>query len=84
MAPRWRPRHTMYLAASLSAWGDRMWTFAVGLYMVYATPDSLRLTAIYGLVISVSVIALGASVGRWVDTTERLRGEDVPEGGGEG
>ncbi|KAF0288728.1 Solute carrier family 40 member 1 [Amphibalanus amphitrite] len=73
MAPRWRPRHTMYLVASLSAWGDRMWTFAVGLYMVYATPDSLRLTAIYGLVISTSVIALGASVGRWVDTTARLR-----------
>ncbi|XP_037089441.1 solute carrier family 40 member 1-like [Pollicipes pollicipes] len=70
---RWQPRHTMYLAASLSAWGDRMWTFAVGLYMVYATPNSLRLTALYGLVISVSVIVLGAPVGRWVDHTARLR-----------
>merc|ERR1712055_663385 len=34
--------------------------------------ESLRLTAIYGLVIAASVILFGASVGRFIDKTRRL------------
>jgi len=33
---------------------------------------SLRLTATYGLVIAATVIALGASIGRWIDRSRRL------------
>jgi hypothetical protein len=31
----------IYLGHTLSSWGDRMWGFAVGLYMVILFPDSL-------------------------------------------
>merc|ERR1719234_1609388 len=42
-----------------------MWWFAGGCYMLELLPSSLRLTAIYGLVIA-------ASVGRLVDTMGRI------------
>ncbi|KAK8384993.1 hypothetical protein O3P69_014512 [Scylla paramamosain] len=37
------------------------------------TPGSLRLAAIYGAALALTVIVLGAPVGRWVDRTSRLR-----------
>merc|ERR1712013_109116 len=43
-----------------------------GCYMLELLPSSLRLTAIYGLVIAASVIVFGASVGRLVDTMGRI------------
>merc|ERR1719234_1857706 len=49
-----------------------MWWFAGGCYMLELLPSSLRLTAIYGLVIAASVIVFGASVGRLVDTMGRI------------
>jgi len=62
----------VYGAHSLSTWGDNMWWFAGGCYMLELRSDSLRLTATYGLVIAASVILFGASVGRWIDRTKRL------------
>ena len=41
--------------------------------MVNLDPDNLRLVAIYGLVLSVSVIIFGAFVGKWIDQCQRLR-----------
>lgn len=63
---------SLYAAHTLSTWGDNMWWFAGGCYMLELLPSSLRLTAIYGLVIAASVIVFGASVGRLVDTMGRI------------
>jgi len=69
MAPfPWR----VYSAHALSTWGDNMWWFAGGCYMLELHKESLRLTAIYGLVIAATVILFGASIGRWIDRTRRL------------
>ena len=51
-----------------------MWMFAVGLYLVELTPNSLRLTAIYGLAVSAMLVLFGSSIGRWVDANRRLKG----------
>jgi len=63
---------SLYAAHTLSTWGDNMWWFAGGCYMLELLPTSLRLTATYGLVISASVIVFGASIGRLVDTMGRI------------
>lgn len=52
-----------------------MWSFGVGLFMVIISPQSLRVTAIYGLCMGGSILLFGALVGDWVDRTPRLRGE---------
>jgi len=62
----------VYAAHSLSTWGDNMWWFAGGVFMLHLQDDNLRLTAIYGLVIAASVIMFGASIGNWIDRTKRL------------
>jgi len=62
----------VYCAHALSTWGDNMWWFAGGCYMLELHKESLRLTATYGLVIAASVIIFGASVGKWIDKTRRL------------
>ena len=65
----------VYSAHALSTWGDNMWWFAGGCYMLELHKESLRLTAIYGLVIAAAVIIFGASVGRCIDKTRRLTGK---------
>merc|ERR1719229_636776 len=63
----------VYVAHALSTWGDNLWAFAGGVYMMeLSSSGDLRLTAIYGLVIAVAVIASGAAIGRWIDNTRRL------------
>ncbi|KAL3693438.1 hypothetical protein R1sor_007089 [Riccia sorocarpa] len=65
--------HYLYWSHFLSRWGDRMWEFAVGLLMITVWPDSLLLTAIYGLTEAASVAVFGVLVGNWVDRTPRLK-----------
>ncbi|XP_047132549.1 solute carrier family 40 member 1-like isoform X1 [Hydra vulgaris] len=55
-----------------SSWGDNMWNFAVGLYLVKLTPGSLQLTAIYGAVVTSSVILFAPIIGNWIDRKNRL------------
>lgn len=55
--------------------GDRMWNFAVAVFLVELYGNSLLLTAVYGLVVAGSVLLLGAIIGDWVDKNARLRGE---------
>jgi len=62
----------VYSAHALSTWGDNMWWFAGGCYMLELHNQSLRLTAIYGLVIAASVILFGSTIGNWIDKTRRL------------
>ncbi|XP_071540609.1 ferroportin-like isoform X2 [Panulirus ornatus] len=49
-----------------------MWMFAGGLFLLEVTPGSLRLAAIYGAALALTVIVFGAPVGRWIDRTSRL------------
>lgn len=63
----------LYLSRFLTAWGDRLWTFAGGMFMYKIHPENLSLLAIYGLVNSLSVLLLGAAIGNWIDGTHRLR-----------
>lgn len=63
----------VYCSHALSNWGDRMWSFAVGLFLIDISPKSLRLTATYGLTSGVMLFLLGAIIGDWVDKTERLK-----------
>ena len=46
----------------------------MGLFMVIISPESLRLTAIYGFASGGAILLLGALVGDWIDRTPRLRG----------
>ncbi|XP_070565072.1 solute carrier family 40 member 1-like isoform X2 [Ptychodera flava] len=67
------PAFILFSSQGLSAWGDRMWTFAVGLYLVAIEMNSLRLTAIYGLVLGLSALMFGAIIGNWIDANPRLK-----------
>ena len=53
-----------------------MWRFAVGLYLVELTPNSLRLTATYGLAISSTMVLFGSTIGHLVDENPRLKGNN--------
>lgn len=70
---RLSPQALVCISHAFSAWGDRMWHFAIGLYLVELTPGSLRLTAIYQLVSTLSIIIFGPLVGDWVDANPRLK-----------
>lgn len=60
---------------NLNSQGDRMWNFAVAVFLVELYGNSLLLTAVYGLVVAGSVLLLGAIIGDWVDRNPRLKGE---------
>uniref|UniRef100_A0A4W5P0A3 Solute carrier family 40 member n=1 Tax=Hucho hucho TaxID=62062 RepID=A0A4W5P0A3_9TELE len=67
------PKFLIYLGHALSTWGDRMWNFAVAVFLVGLYGNSLLLTAVYGLVVAGSVLLLGAIIGDWVDKNPRLK-----------
>lgn len=67
----------IYGSRFLSAWGDRLWSFGAGIFMVDLDPDNLRLVAIYGLVLSISVIIFGAYIGKWIDQSKRLKAAKI-------
>ena len=62
----------IYLSRALSAWGDRIWDFSLGIFMNKLAPESLRLAAIQGFVVNVSVIIFGSFIGNWIDKNKRL------------
>ena len=51
-----------------------MWSFAVGMFLIALSPNSLRLTAIYGLTGGLAILLTGAIVGDWVDGYPRTKG----------
>ncbi|KAF0901856.1 hypothetical protein E2562_006478 [Oryza meyeriana var. granulata] len=63
----------LYVGHFLARWGARMWEFSVGLYMIRIWPDSLLLTAVYGVVEASAVAALGPMVGAVVDRLTYLQ-----------
>ena len=62
----------IYVSRALSAWGDRIWDFALGIFMNLIAPESLRLAAIQGFVVNISVIIFGSFIGNWIDRNRRL------------
>jgi len=59
------------ISAFFTFWGDRMWQFAIGIFLVKLTPGSLQLVATYGLVLSVIAIIFSPMVGDWIDRNRR-------------
>ena len=52
-----------------------MWHFAIGLYLVFLSNQSLRLAAVYGFSVGGSILLFGGVVGNWVDKNGRLQGK---------
>ncbi|NWZ57823.1 S40A1 protein, partial [Haliaeetus albicilla] len=63
----------LFIYSLLLLKGDRMWHFAVSVFLVELYGNSLLLTAVYGLVVAGSVLLLGAIIGDWVDKNSRLK-----------
>ena len=57
----------LYCSHGLSAWGQRMWEFDVGLVLLQLQPDSLRLVSLFGLADGGLQGLLGGAVGAYVD-----------------
>lgn len=68
-------KNTLYAYKNKSF--DITYIWLVIVYIIHhnkqVTPGSLRLAAVYGAALAVTVILCGAPVGRWVDTNSRLR-----------
>ena len=62
----------IYIGHFLSSWGDRMWHFAIPLFLLDLDPRSLTLSAVYGLTLSFSVLLFGPLIGDWIDRQPRL------------
>lgn len=54
--------------------GDRMWHFAISVFLIELYGHNLLLTAVFGLVLAGSVLLLGALIGDWVDRNPRNKG----------
>lgn len=54
--------------------GDRMWHFAISVFLIELYGRNLLLTAVFGLVVAGSVLLLGALIGDWVDRSPRNKG----------
>ncbi|XP_051575025.1 solute carrier family 40 member 1-like [Myxocyprinus asiaticus] len=65
------PKFLIYVSGALSMWGDRMWHFAISVFLIELYGHNLLLTAIFGLVVAGSVLFLGALIGDWVDRNPR-------------
>lgn len=65
--------YKLFCSRFLTAWGDRLWAFGLGVMMYKIRPEDLLLVSLYGLINCISTIIFGASVGNWIDSTTRLR-----------
>ncbi|KAJ8421721.1 hypothetical protein Cgig2_003529 [Carnegiea gigantea] len=63
----------LYAGHFLSRWSARMWEFSVALYMINIWPDSLLLTALYGVVESASIALFGPLIGQWVNVLSYVK-----------
>ncbi|CAG0920923.1 unnamed protein product [Notodromas monacha] len=66
-------RYLLLLSHGTSMWDNSLWSFAIGVYLVILFPESLALTAIYGLILAASILIFGSTIGFWIDHTPRLQ-----------
>uniref|UniRef100_A0A8D2DCF2 Solute carrier family 40 member n=1 Tax=Sciurus vulgaris TaxID=55149 RepID=A0A8D2DCF2_SCIVU len=62
------------LIFSLTYWlfdGDRMWHFAMSVFLIELYGHNLLLTAVFGLVVAGSVLIFGVLIGDWIDRKPR-------------
>ena len=57
----------LYVSHGLSAWGQRMWEFDIGLILLQLQPDSLRLVSTFGLADGGLQGLLGGAIGAYID-----------------
>ncbi|XP_023565618.1 solute carrier family 40 member 1-like [Octodon degus] len=65
------PRFLIYASCALSIWGDRMWHFAMSVFLIELYGHNLLLTAVFGLVVAGSVLIFGVLIGDWIDRKPR-------------
>nr|XP_023420031.1 solute carrier family 40 member 1-like [Cavia porcellus] len=65
------PRFLIYASCALSMWGDRMWHFAISVFLIELHGHNLLLTAVFGLVVAGSVLIFGVLIGEWIDRKPR-------------
>jgi len=63
----------LYCSRALTAWGDRLWAFGLGLLLFRIYPENLQLLAAYGFANCTTSILFGASIGNWIDASERFK-----------
>uniref|UniRef100_A0AAY4C3J5 Solute carrier family 40 member n=1 Tax=Denticeps clupeoides TaxID=299321 RepID=A0AAY4C3J5_9TELE len=63
--------HANYQHQHAGYQGDRMWHFAISVFLIELYGRNLLLTAVFGLVVAGSVLLLGALIGDWVDRNPR-------------
>mgnify|MGYP003573967192 CR=1 FL=1 len=66
------PSFLIYVNFLCSSWGDWMWLFAGGLYLVHLDEGRLRLAAGFGFAGGSCVLLFGGLIGEWVDRHPRL------------
>ena len=62
----------LYCSHSLSRWGDRMWSFAVGLFLINLHPQSFLVSAAYEITTKLFVALLTGPMGVKLDSLPRL------------
>ena len=62
----------LFAAHFLSAWGDRMWQFAVPVLFIEIFLDTLAPTALYAFLVYAACVQFMPAVGTWVDRAHRL------------
>ncbi|XP_039378893.1 solute carrier family 40 member 1-like [Mauremys reevesii] len=63
--------HFLYGFVSSVFQGDRMWHFAMSVFLIELYGHNLLLTAVFGLVVAGSVLVFGALIGDWIDRKPR-------------
>jgi len=66
-------KHLLYLSHGLSAFGDRLWQFAVPVLFLQLWSDTLLPVALCQLLIQGGLTCFLPSVGTWVGKTDRLK-----------
>jgi iron-regulated transporter 1 len=66
------PSFFVYANFLCAQWGDWMWLFASGLYLVHLDDNLLRLAAAFGFAGGGCVLLFGGLIGEWVDRHHRL------------
>ena len=64
--------YKLYLNRLLSAFADRTWDFATGIFVIKLWPESLFLAGVQGILTAVSLIVISPMIGKWIEKAERL------------